>query len=145
MSNRIAAAHQALEDALRGPFEAAGTRVFRNPDGMRHFESGSAVLSINDDEAVETVRVLSGPIYDLMAEPLITLARKTDEASRREAAWVDADRVRDLLAADPTLGGVVEDARVTAVESAELDRSKWIAGGLDLTVRLLFAAPSAAG
>jgi|GEM_PF-1764834 len=147
MSNRIAAAHAALFTALKAAFEARGGKVFRNPEGMRHFDQGEMVLSMQDDESAETLRVMSGPVYDLKAEPLITLARKVAEPDRRDGVWGDVDLVRATLEADPTLGGEVEDARIAqgGVEPAEMDRNKWMAGGLDVTIRLLFAAPSAAG
>lgn len=144
--NRIAEAHAALEAVLTAAFPSPA-KLYRNPEGMKHFETADVVVSMQDDEAAETVRVLSGPIYDLKAEPLITLARKVAEAERRDAVWEDVDTIRIALAADPTLGGVVEDARIAhgGVEPAEMDRNRWMAGGLDVTVRLLFAAPSAGG
>lgn len=144
--NRIAEAHAALETVLTAAFPAPA-RLFRNPEGMKHFDAADIVVSMQDDESAETLRVLSGPVYDLKAEPLITLARKVAEAERRDAVWADVDTIRAALEADPTLGGKVEDARIAhgGIEPAELDRNKWMAGGLDVTVRLLFAAPSAGG
>lgn len=120
-------------------------RHVRNPTGQTHLQTGDWIVSLADDEAAETLRVLTGPVYDLKASPVVTLARKAAEADRRAEAFADVETLRLALEADATLGGVVEDARLQAVESADLDRARWMAGGLDLTIRLLFAAPSPAG
>ena len=144
MTNRIAAANDALYDLLEETFADVAT-LFRNPDGQREFGSAEIVVSMDDDDEAEVLRVLTGPFYDLKLTPVVTLARKALEGLRREDAWAAMDLIRDALAADVTLGGVVEDARIEMSETAQLDRARWLGGGVDLSIRLLFAAPSPAG
>ncbi len=143
MSNKILIAHDALEAFLSTLFPTV--TVVRNPTGMSHFGAGAFVVSLADDETPEVLRVLTGPVYDLKCVAIVTLARKASEAERRESQWNDVDVIRMALALDPTLNGAVEDARIDSSEAAELDRAKWMGGGLDLGIRLLFAAPSPAG
>lgn len=145
MANRVQAANNALAARLEAAFIDPKYKHFRNPDGQRAFDRADFVVSLMDDEEPETINVISGPIYDLKLTPLVTLASKQGSAERRDDAWSAVDIVRDALAADVTLGGFVEDARIEAVEPADMDRAKWAGGGVDLTIRLLFAAPSAAG
>lgn len=142
--NRIAAAHAALYALVQATFPAPA-KTFRNPTGMKHFDSGEMVASLDDDATPEVLRTMSGPVYDLKLVPTLTVVRKLSEAERREDSWDDVERLKAALAADVTLGGVVEDARIDTVESAEMDRAKWMGGGLDIGIRLLFAAPSSAG
>lgn len=144
MTNRIAAANDALYDLLEETFADAAT-LFRNPDGQRQFDAAEIVVSMDDDDEAEVLRVLTGPVYDLKLTPVVTLARKALEGVRREDAWAAVDLIRDALAVDVTLGGVVEDARIEMSETAQMDRARWLGGGVDLSIRLLFAAPSPAG
>lgn len=145
VSNRVAAANDALWDLLEETF-TEGETLFRNPDGQRAFGDASLVVSMDDDEEPEVLRVMmGGPSYDLKLVPVVTLARKALEGARREDAWTAVETLRVALAADPTLGGAVEDARIEMSEPSQLDRARWLAGGVDLSIRLLFAAPSPAG
>lgn len=141
--NRILAAHDALDALLATLFPTA--LRFRNPEGQAHLKADDTVVVLADDEAAETLNVMSGAVYDLKVTPTVTLARRATEGVRRGDIWADVDALRLALDADPTLGGVVEDARLDAAEPAGLERARWMAGGLDVSVRLLFAAPSPAG
>jgi hypothetical protein len=145
--NRVQQANDALADFLTALFAAAdpASEFQRNPDGARKFGVGTFHVVLEDDEEPEVVRVLTGPIYDLKANAMVTLARRLPGDERRAVQRDDVDAIRIGLEADPTLNGAVEDARISMSETAEMDRAKWMGGGLDLTIRLLFAAPSPAG
>lgn len=143
MANRVLEASNALDTLLRAALTGA-THV-RNPSGQSHFAAGEFVASLMDDQEPEVLQVLTGPVYELKLVPVLTLVRKAGEAARRDGPWADVDTIRAALAVDPTLGGVVEDARIAGIEGAEMDRARWMGGGLDLSIRLLFAAPSPAG
>ena len=143
--NRVAAANNALFALVEATFPDPAVIVMRNPDGQRALPAANFLVSMQDDNEPEVLRVLSGPVYDLKAVALLTIARKALEKDRREHQWYGVEAMRAALAVDVTLGGVVEDARLEGVEGADMDRAKWLGGGLDLSIRLLFAAPSPAG
>lgn len=144
MTNRVAAANDALYELLEETFGEDAV-LFRNPDGQRAFDAAAMVVSMDDDEEPEVLRVLTGPVYDLKLTPVVTLACKALETTRREDAWAAVETLRLALAEDHTLGGAVEDARIEMSEASQMDRARWLAGGVDLSIRLLFAAPSPAG
>lgn len=143
--NRILQAHDALAALLEAAFAGSGAKAFRNPDGARSWSATDFAVVLDDDDAPEVQGVVCGGIYDLKASPMVTLARKAPEPDRRAGQWDDVSTLRLALAQDHSLGGVVEDARIEGVESAELERATYVGGGLLVTVRLLFAAPSPAG
>lgn len=144
MTNRIDAANDALADLLQRVFPSPQHVWFRNPDGQRAFDRAVFVVSMDDDEEPEIVNVLSGPVYDLKVTPVVTMASKGAREARPDVGPA-IQRLADALAEDPSLGGVVEDARIVERAPAEMDREKWAGGGTDLSIRLLFAAPTAAG
>lgn len=144
--NRVQQANDAVSALITAAFpEFDGFKVWRNPKGQKVWSDSTAAVVMTDDKDPETVRVLSGPIYDLSATPEILIARKGSEASRADDEWADVESLKAALAADGTLGGAVEDARLEGVEGADLDTTTWIGGGLTVRIRLLFAAPTPAG
>lgn len=143
MTNRIKEAHDALATVVQAAFPDATHH--RNPKGDQDWLSNTFAVVLTDDKQPETDRVMSGAIYDLRALPRVLFARRLRAGEREADEWADVETLKAALAADVTLGGAVEDARPETVEDAELDTSKWLGGGLEVTVRLLFNAPSAAG
>lgn len=144
--NRVQQANDAVSALITATFtEGAGYKVWRNPKGQKAWADAGAAVVMTDDKDPETVRVLSGPIYDLSATPEILIARKGTDEARAAEEWADVEALKVALAADVSLGGAVEDARLEGVEGADLDTSTWIGGGLTVRIRLLFAAPTPAG
>ena len=144
--NRVRQANDAVATLITATFLTAdGFKVLRNPKGQKAWADAVAAVVMTDDKDPETVRVMTGPIYDLSATPEVLIARKGSEADRAEAEWDDVETLKAALAADVTLGGAVEDARLEGVEGADLDTNTWIGGGLTVRIRLLFAAPTPAG
>lgn len=144
--NRVKAANDALAALVESTFgPIAGAKFHRNPKGQKAWAADEFAVVVTDDKEPETLRALSGGVYDLRLEVDVLFARRGGEAARAPAEWDDLDRLKAALAADVTLGGAVEDARLAGVEEADLDTHTWAGGGLIARVRLLFAAPSPAG
>lgn len=144
--NRVAEANAALDTLLTATFPSgSGYTVVRNPKGAKAWPKEGAAVVWTDDQDPETVRTLTGGLYDLKLTPEVVIARRTAPADREADQWADVETLKAALAADVTLGGAVEDARVMGVGPADLDEDQWIGGGLEVRIRLLFAAPSAAG
>lgn len=144
--NRVQAANDAVWALVQQTFGfLTGVVLHRNPKGQKAWSADGFAVVQTDDKEPETVRVLSGPIYDLSLEVEILFARRGSEATRAGAEWDDIEILKAALLADVDLGGVVEDARLAGVETANLDTNTWIGGGLSARIRLLFAAPTPAG
>lgn len=144
--NRILQANDAVAAVIEAAFSTVeGAKAWRNPKGQKAWASTACAVVLTDDKDPETIRILSGPIYDLSLEPEVLFARLGHEADRSALEWADVERLKTAIAADPTLGGAVEDARIAGVEDAELDTHTWAGGGLIVRLRLLFAAPTPAG
>lgn len=141
--NKVSAANAALWDLVEATFPTA-TRL-RNSESAKAFESGDFVIAQMDDRDPEVLAVMSGGICDLKLTPTLTFALKGTSAEREAEVWEAVETLRLALAADVTLGGAVDDARLEGVEPAELEAARYAAGGLDVLVRLLATAPSKAG
>lgn len=151
--NRIKQAHDALAALVQACFgdtlAEPGAAFHRNVEETIDWDSaGAAVVSQMDDKDPEVVATLCGPIYDLAARPTLVIARRNaggTTAGREDAEWADVEALKASLAADVTLGGAVEDARIDGADTADLESARWMGGGLEITVRLMFNAPSKAG
>lgn len=144
--NRVKQANDALAQLLTMTFIGlTGASFHRNPKDRKVWAAAGFAVVMTDDKEPETLRALSGGVYDLRLEVDVLFARRGGEAARAPAEWDDLERLKAALAADVTLGGAVEDARLAGVEEADLDTHTWAGGGLIARVRLLFAAPSPAG
>lgn len=146
--NRLRAAHDALAALLAATF--AGVEPLRNPSGHKPpapKSNGLATyLAIQDDNQPEVLAVLTGPIYDLMASPRLTIAfsGKTKD-DRSQAAWAVVEQLKAAVAADRSLSGAVDFCEVALPEDLPVADSDWMAGGLEVAIELLFTAPTRAG
>lgn len=148
MTNKVRAAHDALEALLDTAFADAARH--RNPSGDKPPAAKSnglaAYVALQDDTSPEVTGVMTGPIYELQAAAMVVLALSGKSKNERQAeAYVLLGVLTQALAADPTLGGAVEYADIGAAQPADVADSHWMAGGLEVTVNLLFHAPTAAG
>ena len=144
--NRVKQASDALAALIETAFAGtAGAKVFRNPKGRKAWQPTGLAVVLTDDDAPEVLRVMTGPAYDLRLEPELLLAQRGDHADRVASQWDAVETLKAALAADFTLGGAVEDARLDGSECADLDDDTWIGGGLSLRIRLLFNAPTPVG
>lgn len=144
--NRVKAANDALAALLTSAFAPVPqAKFFRNPKGAKAWAGATVAIVMTDDKEPETLRTLSGPVYDLQIEPEVLIARRGAEADRAAPEWDDVEFLKTVLATDLSLGGAVEDVRLSGVENADLDTDQWIGGGLAVRIRLLFAAPTPAG
>lgn len=150
MTNAIKAAHDALENAVRMALSdllsMPGAGFHRNASARVDWSVANApLIAMDDDKSPEVTAVMCGPIYDLTARPVIVVARPVASADRETDEWADVEAIKARLALDVTLGGVVEDARLDEADNADLADDTWMGGGIEITVRLMFNAPSKAG
>lgn len=141
--NKVSAANAALWALIEATFPDA--RRVRNSESAKAFEAADFVIGLMDDREPEVLAVLSGGVCDLKLVPTVTLAMRGVSAERESDVWAAVETLRGALDANVTLGGIVDDARLEGVESADLDAARYAAGGLDVLVRLLLTAPSRAG
>lgn len=150
MGNRIQEANAALWTLVEATFGA--DQPIRNPADRVQPKANTpgalvAFVSQDDDEAAEVFGTMAtGPIYDLKVCPLLTFAfngkTKTDRAA---AAWAQVEILKAALAANRRLGGAVSWADIEDGEPIEAAANHWLAGGLEVRVRLLFSAPTPIG
>lgn len=150
MTNKIKAAHDALENVVRTALSdllsMPGAALHRNASARVDWSvAGAPLITMDDDKSPEVTAVMCGPIYDLTARPVIVVARPKASAAREADEWADVEAIKARLALDVTLGGVVEDARLDEADTADLADETWMGGGIEITVRLMFNAPSKAG
>ncbi len=143
--NRAQQANDALASVLDALATARGGTFHRNLRGSQPWAGDAVFIQQEDDLEPEVLRVLSGPIYDLKLEVELLMARKGKPGDRMDDEWADIEALKAALKVDPTLGGKVEDARISGGEAADLDKSKWLGGGRYVTVRLLTSADSPLG
>lgn len=155
MTNRIAAANDALWAAVQRS-KLAGDAPVRDPGGHNEPKAAqrhnglAAYTCFASDRKAEILDVLMGgedPVYDLRVTPRLTFAYSGAVKERRlEAATEALETLKALLKADRTLGGAVDYAGIAEAEECDAEGAlSWMAGGLEVTVELLFGAPTPAG
>ena len=149
--NKVSAANDALWTLVQAAFpDADGWTRERNPSAPKAPKPrspGNPAMYCDqlDDEAPQLIRAFAGLLFDLKATSHVTFVFLGGDTDRRVAAWAAVEELKAALAADPTLGGAVEYARIEAATDAAADRLEWMAGGLRVPVAMLFNAPSEAG
>lgn len=151
--NKILAANAALWNLVNTLFTAHSP--VRNPGGFNKPKTAGPAdyvgyVAMIDDKDAEVLGALmngAGSVFDLVVAPAVVFTSTAQTKEVREGlAWPMVSDLADAIAQDRTLGGAVSFAELETPEGVEATGpADWMAGGLQVRVRILFDAPTKAG